>query len=120
MSISNCCTFRANLVKDPESVRIKSTSGEEITKTSFRIAVNNRRGDATFLDVESFRGRAETIAETLHKGDEVWVMGELRIESWVDKDGNNRSRLFLNLDGFEYGRARREKTSDDVPEEIEE
>ena len=116
MSLTNSFKFRGNLVADPE-LRDINANGEVIKKVNFRVAIHNgklRNGQdrpATFVDVEAFRGTAEVIAKYFHKGDEIWCEGEVRTDSWISQDGTKRSRLFVSLTGFEYGRQRKNATA---------
>lgn len=82
----------ARLVADPE-LRM-TNSGQAVC--AVRLAFNSRRlnqqtqqwedGDTFWVRGTAWRELAENIAETLSKGMEVLVAGELRTESW-EKDG---------------------------------
>ena len=114
MSINNDVRFRGNLTADPVARDILS-NGETIKKASFRIAINNGKTRAgiqrepTYIDVECFRSRAETILKYLKKGDEVFVAGELLSDNWVSQDGSQRTRLYLNLNDFAFGRSKADR-----------
>ena len=116
MSLTNSFKFRGNLVADPE-LRDINANGEVIKKVNFRVAIHNgklKNGQdrpATFVDVEAFRGTADVISRYFHKGDEIWCEGEVRTDSWVSQDGTKRSRLFVSLTNFEYGRQRKNATA---------
>lgn len=120
MSLNNSVRLRGNLVADPEVVKIKTAAdpSEEITKVTIRLAVNNgktRAGadrPATFVDVQAFRRRAEILAEYLHKGDELYIDGELMLDSWTAADGSNRSKLYVSLNDFNFGRKKSAATTD--------
>jgi single-strand DNA-binding protein len=99
------------LTRDPE-VRVFSNGGK-VAKLGF--AVNNRRKNAAtgqwedepvFLDLEVFnRGetgqQADRVEQTLRKGQQVFVEGHLRMDTW-EKDGQKRSRLVIVVDNFQY------------------
>jgi single-strand DNA-binding protein len=114
MSLNNDVRFRGNLVNDPVAVDI-NVGGETVKKATFRLAVNNGKNraqvqrPATFIDVECFRGRAETIIKYLHKGDEIIVAGELLPDNWTDKEGHNRTRMYVALTDFTFGRRRTDR-----------
>lgn len=71
--------------------------------TDLGVAVNRRvrnaageweDGDATFVDVSVFGEMAEHAADSLTKGTRVVVDGELRLDSWEDKEtGAKRTKL---------------------------
>lgn len=125
----NHCIFTGNLTHDPELRHIPS--GVAVTK--FRIAVTTRLGkdddgnakeETAFLDVQAWRGQAETIAQYLSKGDPILVVGRVKIDEWDDKTtGEKRLKPVIVLDRFEFmrsGNRRNEATpkeDDAQPEE---
>ncbi|WP_282795156.1 single-stranded DNA-binding protein [Streptomyces sp. CC224B] len=89
------------LVDDPE---LRFTQSQKAVVT-IRLAFNSRRRDdrGEWVDGDTFwiRGTAwehlaEHIAETLAKGMEVLVTGDLRTESW-EKDGQKHSQPSLTI-----------------------
>jgi single-strand DNA-binding protein len=56
-----------------------------------------RDGEPTFLDCTAWRQLAESMAE-LPKGTRVIVAGRLRTERWTGKDGEQRSKLVMDVD----------------------
>ncbi|WP_457028084.1 single-stranded DNA-binding protein [Kitasatospora sp. P5_F3] len=90
----------ARLVADPE-LRF-TPNGHAVTK--IRLAFNSRRlnkqtdqwedGDTFWIEGSAWQQLAENTAETLTKGMEVLVSGELRTESW-EKDGQKHQRPAL-------------------------
>jgi single-strand DNA-binding protein len=93
-----------NLTRDPE-VKVTSASGMKIAK--FGMAVNDRRkntqtGDwedvANFVDVTAFDKQAGVAEEYLAKGSPVFVEGRLRLEQWVNAEGERRSKLVVYAD----------------------
>tara|TARA_Y100000588_G_scaffold369430_1_gene438423 strand:+ start:42 stop:464 length:423 start_codon:yes stop_codon:yes gene_type:complete len=89
-----------NLTRDPES---KSTnSGHTICE--FRIAVNNPRSkeDVLFIDVETWDKLADICTEYLAKGKKIIVEGRLKNNSWTNKDGEKRSKIFCVADDIRF------------------
>lgn len=84
-----------NLTRDPECRHV----GENSTcVTKFGLAVNRKysgKEETTFVDVECWGKTAEVVAEYCSKGRQVAVVGRLKQDSWEDKDGNKRSKLFV-------------------------
>lgn len=94
-------TGMARLVADPE-LRVTQSGN---TLCLLRLAFNSRRQDANgqWVDGDTFwvrgtawRELAENVAETLQKGMEVIVTGDLRTESW-EKDGVKHQQPALNI-----------------------
>jgi single-strand DNA-binding protein len=114
-------TFEGNLADDPQ-VRF-TPSGKQITEIT--VLVNQRRqtsdgvwieGEPTRHVVRAFKTLAENIAESLAKGDRVFVHGTMTTEAWTDKhSGEKRSaqRVLAEIVGpsLRWATARITKTS---------
>lgn len=91
---SNIATMIGNLTDDPE---LRFTPGGSAV-ANFRIASNRRYTDkngqqqeeTTFMSVNCWRDMAENVAESLHKGDRVVVIGRIRVRSYDANDGSTR------------------------------
>jgi single-strand DNA-binding protein len=80
------------------SVHVRFTpSGKQITEIT--VLVNERRlngevewadGEPTRHVVKAFKTLADNIAESLHKGDRIFVHGTITTEVWTDKDTGGR------------------------------
>lgn len=105
MSI-NRVMITGNLTKDPE---LRST-GSGMSVLKLRVAVNDRRKNATsgewedfpnYFDVTTFAGRAEGLAKILHKGSKIAVDGKLRWREWESPAGEKRSGVEIIADDIE-------------------
>src|SRR6187200_3095789 len=88
------------LTRDPE-VRIFANGGKV---AKFGFAVNNRRknqqtgqfeDEPVFIDVDAFnRGEfgklADNVEHYLHKGNQVFLEGHLKLDQWTTQDGQKR------------------------------
>ena len=89
-------TFEGNLAADPE-LRY-TASGKQVVE--FTVLVNERRlntdtgewedGEPTRHRVKAFKQLGENIAESLRKGDRVFVHGTITTEVWTDKDTGDK------------------------------
>jgi single-strand DNA-binding protein len=100
------------LTRDPETRTF--SNGGKVAK--FGLAVNNRRKNAStgqweddpvFVDVQVFnrgdQGRqADLVEQSLRKGQQVFVEGHLRLDQWTSPDGQKRSRLWVQVDNFQF------------------
>lgn len=96
----NQCTFMGNLTRDPES-----RQAGESTVTAFGIAVNEKYGDkesVMFLDCEAWGKQGDVITQHFGKGKQILVTGSLRLDTWQDKDGGNRSKHKLSVRQFSF------------------
>lgn len=89
----NVITIDGNLTEDPSELREATGKNGTFKARSFRIAHQLSKDEALFIDVEVFNGWAERF--TAKKGDPVVVLGELLYNSFVGKDGQKRSKLYV-------------------------
>lgn len=94
------------LCRDPELRYLPSNTAI----TSFGLAINRRwrnqqgeqQEEVTFIDCEAFGKPAETINQYVSKGQPLFVEGRLKLDQWQDKEGNNRSRMKVVVERFEF------------------
>lgn len=95
-------TVVGNLVADP---RLATTSSGHLV-TSFRIASTPRRfdrgsgewrdGETLYANVTCWRGLAENVASSLHKGQSAIVVGRLSVRPYETKDGEKRQSVDID------------------------
>lgn len=101
----NTVVLCGNLVADPEVRTVGNT-----TKANLRLAVNKRFTDANkeqkertlYIDCEVWGNQAEIAKKFLRKGRAVLLRGELMQDTWQDKDGNKRSKIYIRIDEFSF------------------
>jgi single-strand DNA-binding protein len=107
MASFNKVILAGNLTRDPE---LRYTpKGTAVAKLG--LALNRKwrdesgqlKEEATFVDVEAFGKTAETIGQYLKKGNPLLVEGRLRLDTWDDKQTNQkRSRLLVVCESFQF------------------
>ena len=115
MANYNKVLMMGNLTRDPE---LKRTSSD-MAVAQIGIAVNRRykdktgemREETTFVDCEAWGRTAETMTKYLSKGKPVFIEGRLKLDQWQDKDGNNRSKLKIVIENFQFIDSRGNQTS---------
>lgn len=96
--------------------------------TNFNIAVNrnftNADGnrDADFISCQVWNKQAENLVKYQDKGSLIAVEGNLRVEQFEDKDGNNRYKTYVAVNNIEYLSSSKQSTeatqeNKDKPEE---
>lgn len=103
----NITLLKGNLARDPELRIVNPNGGKQTSVVNFTIAVNrdyvksNGEKDriTSFINCEAWDSGAETIAESLKKGDLVMVEGSLRNDTW-EKDGVKHSSLKVRVNNF--------------------
>lgn len=106
MATYNKVLIMGNLTRDPE---LKQTPSNQ-SVAQIGIAMNRKfkdregtmREETTFVDCEAWGRTAEVMAQYLTKGKPVFVEGRLKLDQWQDKDGNNRSKLKVVIESFQF------------------
>ena len=115
MANYNKVLMMGNLTRDPE---LKRTSSD-MAVAQIGMAVNRRykdktgemREETTFVDCEAWGRTAETMTKYLSKGKPVFIEGRFKLDQWQDKDGNNRSKLKIVIENFQFIDSRGNQTS---------
>ncbi len=95
-----------NLTRD---VELKYTPSNQPV-ASVGIATNRRyrtregedREETTFVDCEAWGRTAEVMSQYLSKGRPVFLEGRLKLDTWQDKEGQNRSKLKVVIENFQF------------------
>jgi len=98
-----------NLTHDP----VLRVTGVGKSVCTIRIAVNNRKGDPLYIDVVTWEGLADNCEKYLSKGRKVLVEGQLKINQWKDKEGNDKSKPEVNAFSVEFLGGDMERGNDD-------
>ena len=110
------------LAGDVELSKTKS----DISVCNFTLAVQrpgaNKEDKPDFFDCVAWRGTAENICKYFHKGDGLGIIGSLQTDTYQDKDGNNRKKVQIQVDSFEFlpGKKKTEQTDAVQDEQIPE
>jgi single-strand DNA-binding protein len=94
-----------NLTRD---VELKKTPNN-MSVANIGLAVNRQyrvneetREETTFVDCEAWGRTAEVMGQYLRKGRPVFIEGRLKLDQWQDRDGNNRSKLKVVIENFQF------------------
>ena len=95
-----------NLTRDIELRYLPS--GTAVAKSAiatshrFKSADGEQKEEVCFLDFNIFGKGAEVLNQYVKKGSKVLLEGRLVLETWVDPDGNNRSKHSLRVENFKF------------------
>ena len=111
----NKVLLAGNLTRDPE-LRYAASN---LPVANFGLAVNRRYTAATgekkeetlFIDCEAWGRTADTIKEYLAKGRAVLVEGRLKLDQWQDREGQNRSKIKVVVESFQFADSNRDHTA---------
>lgn len=87
-----------NLTKAPET---RVTQGGK-SVCSFDIAVNDRKGDATFFRVSAWDKLGENCQRFLSKGKKVMVIGPVSARAYNTSSGETRVSIEVNAQDIEF------------------
>ena len=118
----NTIILTGRLTKDVEVKQ--TTNGAAVT--DFTIAVQRDKDKADFIDCQAWKKTAEFIGQWFRKGSPIEVCGQIRKDSWQDKEGQTRSKVYVVVDRAGFAPANKEETkvephfedvteSDDLP-----
>ena len=54
------------------------------------------------MDCEAWGRQAEVMAQYLSKGRPVFIQGRLKLDTWQDQQGQNRSKLKVVVENFQF------------------
>jgi single-strand DNA-binding protein len=106
MSLSfNRVILAGNLTRDP----VLRTAGERPV-VDFSLAINRRfkgkdgeqKESTTFIDADAWGSTANLVANYLKKGSPCLIEGELKQDTWTDKDGQKRSKLKVVVSSVQF------------------
>ena len=117
MANFNRTILMGNLTRDPEL----RTLGGETSVCHVGLAVNrvyrdqkgDRQEEVTFVDCEAWGPNAKRIAQYLTKGSPIHIEGRLRLDQWNDKEGNQRSKLKVVVERFQFVGSASQRTAED-------
>lgn len=97
----NSISIDGRLGKDPEIKHLNS--GKAVC--NFTIANQRNKETTDWFDCVAWDKTAEFIAQYFHKGKGINVEGSLQQERWQNDDGQNRSKVVINVfrAGFPLG-----------------
>ncbi|MDZ4743451.1 MAG: single-stranded DNA-binding protein [Verrucomicrobiota bacterium] len=106
MASLNKVLLIGNLTRDPElRYTPKGTAvadiGMAISRT-YKTQDGQDREEVCFVTVEVWGRQAETAGQYLSKGSPVFIEGELKFESWTNKEGKKQSSLKVRAERVQF------------------
>jgi len=106
MASFNKVVLVGNLTRDPETST--TNNGLAICKfglastRKYKTAAGDPKEETTFVDIDAFGKAAEIIAKYMVKGRPMLVEGRLKMDQWTSAEGQNRSKLGVVLEQFQF------------------
>ena len=112
MASFNKVILMGNLTRDPQmSYMPNNTAVVEIglaMNHRYKDSGGNQQEKVCFVDCTAFGKTAETINKYLAKGNPLMVEGRLELDTWQDKQGQNRSKHKVFIEKFTFVGAGKE------------
>ena len=106
MASYNKVILMGNLTRDPQLSYLPSQTAvvefSLATNRKYKKQDGSQGEEVCFTECKMFGKRAEVINKYLHKGDQLFVEGRLKYESWQAQDGSKRSKLCVFVENFEF------------------
>ena len=102
----NSVQLMGHVVRDPEMKYIPSGSAvinfTLAVSRRFKKADGQKASDTTFVDCEAWDTGAETLAKYTKKGDPLFIVGSLKMDSWENAEGQKRNKMKVRVSTFQF------------------
>lgn len=99
----NTITVTGRCTNSPELRSVKGDKNKDtIYVAEVNIAVNKDKDTVFFFPVVAWGALAEALEKYVNKGDKITVSGHLAYKSWVNDEGEKRSRTYINANSVEF------------------
>ena len=72
-----------------------------VNGSKYKAQDGSQKEESCFMEGVIFGRLAEVANQYLHKGSKIYVVAELKQDTWTDNEGKNRSKHSLKIDSFE-------------------
>lgn len=72
-----------------------------VNSSKYKTQTGEQREETCFIEGTVFGKLAEVASQYLRKGSKIYVVAELKQETWQDQNGQNRSKHSLKIESFE-------------------
>lgn len=96
----NVVHLSGRLTADP--VLGETPSGVQVADFTVAVDRAGKSGGTDFIRCAAWRERAESIVRYFTKGKPILITGSMRVDSYKDRDGNNRTLTSVNVDRWEF------------------
>lgn len=97
--MTNQTIITGNITNDLE---VRQAGNSQVLKFGLGVRGNFKKDETNLIQVEAWGKPAEIISEYCQKGSKLLVIGELKQNRFQDKEGQNREKVYVNLNKFEF------------------
>ena len=73
-----------------------------VNSSKYKTQSGEQREDTCFINGTVFGKQAEVLNQYCRKGSKIYVVGELKQDTWQDQQGNKKSAHNIKIDSFEF------------------
>ena len=107
----NKVILTGRITKDLE---LRATSSG-INIITYQLAVRRDKDTTDFINITTFGDFAKTLHQYCHKGDMIVIEGRLQINTYTDKDGNNKSSYSVVSEKIDFLNTKKGDESKSTP-----
>lgn len=113
----NKIVLLGRLTKDIELHQAGETSVARFSLAANRTFKRDGEPEADFFNCVAFGKRAETLAQYVHKGNQLAVEGHVQMGQYTNKEGVNVKTFDVMIDGFDFIGGKSERTENETSHE---
>lgn len=99
----NNVVLLGRLTRDPE-LRTTGT-GKNVCSFTLavpRFAIEKEKESTDFIEIQIWNKLAENLCKYQSKGSQIAIEGTLRVDTYKDKDGNNKNKMYVLANNVEF------------------
>ncbi len=73
-----------------------------VASSKYKTKAGQEKEDVCWISATSFGKQSEIIAQYFNEKDRIYIVGDLKQDSWTTQSGEKRSRHTLKIDSFEF------------------
>lgn len=102
----NIVMYGGRLTRDPQLTYLPSQTPVcdfgVATSRKFKKQDGSYGEEKCFMDFVAFGKTADNIQKYFRKGDEIFITGRLKLETWESKEGAKKSKVRVLVEGFQF------------------
>lgn len=115
--MTNLCVLEGQLCKNPELST--TTSGMSVCRIRIAVPRRDKQSGADFVTCVAFKAQAEFLNKYFSKGQEILILGSLRINQWEGDDGIKREGCEVLINNIDFCGAKQENKPSEQSKEVQ-
>jgi len=90
-----------------------------VSSSKYKTATGEQKEETCFIEGAVFGKPAEVINQYCKKGSKLYIMGDLKLDTWQDQNGQKRSKHTIKIDSFEFLDSKPQEQPQYAPPKVE-